>query len=173
MSPRPASGWVLAVGDLLRHSGSHRQVEAELELGALSVVETRVPEGAVTEVTFRLDALDSAITATGTVRSPWEGVCRRCLTPIDGRLEASVLEVFDRHPVEGETWPILGDQIDLGEVVREAVLLELPIAPLCREDCAGLCPTCGTDLNAGPCGCDDVPADPRWAALGDLRLDDE
>jgi uncharacterized protein len=53
--------------------------------------------------------------------------------------------------------------------VREAVLLDLPLAPLCRPDCAGLCPECGADLNAGDCGHRPNATDPRWTALDDLR----
>lgn len=60
---------------------------------------------------------------------------------------------------------------DLEEVLREAILLEIPFANLCREDCRGLCPRCGQDLNAGPCGCQEKPADPRWAALKEVKLD--
>ena len=49
--------------------------------------------------------------------------------------------------------------------MREHVLLELPLVPLCAPDCQGLCATCGADLNQGPCGCDRTTVDPRWAAL--------
>jgi len=61
------------------------------------------------------------------------------------------------------------DRIDLAPLAREALLLELPLAPLCQAECAGLCPTCGADLNAGPCGCAGVVADARWLALDELR----
>jgi uncharacterized protein len=61
----------------------------------------------------------------------------------------------------------LGDEIDLNDIVREHVLLGLPMSPVCREDCRGLCPQCGAELNLGPCGCT-APRDPRWNALGDL-----
>ena len=67
-----------------------------------------------------------------------------------------------------DTYPIEGDHLDLQPLVRDALLLELPLAPLCREDCRGLCPECGADLNAAPCEC--RPAgDPRWGPLDVLR----
>jgi uncharacterized metal-binding protein YceD (DUF177 family) len=70
--------------------------------------------------------------------------------------------------LDEETYPLVGDQLDLRPLVRDALLLELPLAPLCREDCRGLCAQCGTDLNSGPCECE--PArDPRWNALDALR----
>ncbi len=65
------------------------------------------------------------------------------------------------------------DQVDLELVSREAILLDLPLAPLCREDCAGLCPTCGIDLNEGACDCAPSTADPRWSALDALDFGTE
>ena len=57
---------------------------------------------------------------------------------------------------------LLGDQLDLMPLARDAVLLHLPLAPLCRDDCAGLCPSCGNDLNQSTCDCDMTIPDPRW-----------
>jgi uncharacterized protein len=71
---------------------------------------------------------------------------------------------------EAETYPLAGDTLDLAPMARDAVLLELPLAPLCREDCVGLCPTCGADRNEQPCDCDQLLANPAWAALDSLRV---
>ena len=60
------------------------------------------------------------------------------------------------------------DTLDLAPLVRDALVLELPMAPLCRDDCAGLCPQCGANRNEGQCGCV-APRDPRWANLDVLR----
>ena len=62
-----------------------------------------------------------------------------------------------------------GGAVDLDELVREQILLALPSRHLCREDCKGLCQRCGADLNAGDCSCEQGEADPRWAALADLK----
>ena len=67
-----------------------------------------------------------------------------------------------------DAYPLVDDELDLEPLVRDAVLLELPLAPLCREDCAGLCPQCGANRNEGACGCA-APRDPRWATLDVLR----
>ena len=61
------------------------------------------------------------------------------------------------------------DQIDLDEVLREQFYLALPMKPLCREDCAGLCPQCGTNRNTGTCSCETEPEDPRLAPLRRLK----
>jgi uncharacterized protein len=80
-----------------------------------------------------------------------------------------VQERFVDPPMaEDEFYPIVDDTIDLGPLARDAIVLELPMATLCREDCAGLCPQCGADRNEGPCGCL-APRDPRWANLDVLR----
>jgi len=63
-----------------------------------------------------------------------------------------------------------GKEIDLAPAVREQILLYIPPPPLCREDCLGLCPKCGKDLNDGACSCDRTVIDPRWAALKGIQL---
>jgi len=85
-----------------------------------------------------------------------------------------VAEVRERYaPVGGadrdeEAYPLSGDELDLEPLARDAILLELPLAPLCSENCRGLCPACGANRNTDPCDCAPV-ADPRWAALDALR----
>ncbi len=61
-----------------------------------------------------------------------------------------------------------GDGLELKDILREQVLLALPMQRICREDCKGICPVCGKDRNGGDCGCVVRPADDRWAALKDL-----
>ena len=74
-------------------------------------------------------------------------------------------------PRDPEAFPIENGQLDLAPMVREEVLLGVPDAPLCRDDCAGICPSCGADLNDGPCGCTTTVRDERWAVLDQLRDD--
>ncbi len=84
----------------------------------------------------------------GTISAPWEAACSRCLVPVGGELAVRVGELYERQPLEGETY-LLGedDVIDLEPLIRDALLLELPAVPLCRPDCKGLCATCGIDHN--------------------------
>ena len=72
---------------------------------------------------------------------------------------SEVDELYQHDPLE-DALEIVGDQIDLVPVVREYVLLDLPDAPLCRPDCAGICPKCGADRNLGACDCDTSVARP-------------
>jgi uncharacterized protein len=129
---------VVGVAELLRHLGTQRTIEVQAPLADLAITTASVPPDADVTARLVLEAIrDDAITATGTVVAPWSGECRRCLTPVGGEVTANVKEVFEAHPVEGETYRLDGDQVDLEELVRDAVLLALPLAPLCDEDCAG------------------------------------
>jgi uncharacterized protein len=128
-----------------------------------------VPFDADVEADVSLTPFSGGIEVVGTVTAPWVGLCRRCATSVTGEVRIDVHERFCDPPVaEDEIYPIVDDTVDLGPMVRDAVVLELPMAPLCRADCAGLCPQCGADRNEGPCSCV-APRDPRWANLDVLR----
>ncbi len=149
----------------------------------------------------RFEKVSGKILLTATGRVQLQSECKRCLVPtkLEVPLEFTLSLVrrqpepseseerserraekgghrteepvasFEVQSVEEE--PFDGRQIDLGGIVREQILLALPMdAPLCREDCKGLCPACGKDLNQAECGCDRTPKDPRWAALESLKL---
>jgi uncharacterized protein len=165
----------VGVAELLRRPGSRRRVRIAAPLPELALSTTAVPAGA--EVVFDgvVDSVfDGSLTAVGTVTAPWTGECRRCLRPVEGEIEAEVSEVFSRDAVEGETYPIDGDHVDLAPVVHDAVLLALPLAPLCSDDCRGPepddYPVTVEDVRHGG-GDVQPPRDPRWAALDDLHFD--
>ena len=128
-----------------------------------------MPDDAVVHVDGVIESLDgSSARFRGTVRTPWEGDCRRCLGPARGDLKIEVSELFEREPESEDIYPLQADRLDLEPLARDAIYLELPPAPLCKADCQGLCPDCGADRNTVDCGhaVDDI--DPRWAALRDL-----
>jgi uncharacterized protein len=137
----------------------------------LFVSGSEVPAGAEVDVEVELIPVGHTVEVVGTVRAPWQGDCRRCLKPASGVLEGQVRETFEDPCVEGETYPLAHDEIDLEPLARETVVLELPPAPLCHEDCLGLCPECGVDRNESTCPCA-PPMDPRWAVLDGLRETD-
>ena len=96
--------------------------------------------------------------------------CRRCLAPTHAHVEEELHLLFadanDEESDESDVYMLepRGTTIDLRPALREQWLLAAPSFAQCREDCKGLCPRCGADLNVGPCGCSPV-TDPRWAAL--------
>jgi len=158
------------VSDLLRRPGSTRQVHLEVPLRGLENLSARVEETEPLVLDLRLEGLTGAIVASGRVRGRWSAVCSRCLVPIETEFDLRLREVFEADPVEEETYPLRHEEIDLEQPLRDVVVPELPIVPLCRPDCAGLCATCGANLNEGECECRPVPVDPRWEALRDLEL---
>jgi uncharacterized protein len=168
--------WLVPITSLRRSLGNRRREERSGPIGELRVADSRIPSGAEAHADTTLDSVDGGIEVTARIRAPWEGECRRCLKPVGGELLCEVREMYrPRAPGEPpdqdeETYPLRGEMLDLRPLVSDALLLELPIAPLCRPDCAGLCPTCGADLNEGPCACPSPASDPRWAALDPLRL---
>jgi uncharacterized protein len=117
-----------------------------------------------------LEAIPEGVVADGRISAPWRAECRRCLAEVTGRVDVEFRELFERSPREGETYALGHEEIDLDPLIREAVLLALPLAPLCEAGCQGMCPICGANLNEGPCGCPPAGRDPRWAALDDLHL---
>lgn len=173
---------LVSVAELLRHPGVRKPLQRATVLDGLAVTTAAVPEGEEVEVDLVLEATGGGVVADGLVRAPWVGDCRRCLEPVRDVLEAEVREVFERHPTEGETYPLAEGHIDLEPLVRDAVLLALPLAPLCGPDCAGPAPervpVSAEDGAAGPDGADGArddaaaPRDPRWAALDELRFED-
>jgi len=157
------------VAELLRHPATRQEVRRQVPSEGLTVLDSFVPAGATIDVDVTLESLTDGVVVTGGVSAAWEGSCRRCLGPAGGRLEVAVRELYQPKPDHDDAFPIEGDQLDLEPLVREALLLELPLAPLCRPDCAGLCPECGADRNEVDCGHRLEVRDPRWDALDELR----
>jgi uncharacterized protein len=167
----PRAPFVLDVRELGRRPGAmqriSRTVPAPAGLG-LDVIGVGVPEGSDIELNARLESVSEGVLVTATLRATVGGECSRCLDPIDREVVLDVQELFVYDPSEGaaddEEPTLEGDLLDLEPAVRDAVVLELPVAPLCRDDCPGLCPECGVHLADAP---DHVheSSDPRWSAL--------
>ena len=162
--------FVVSVVDLLRRPGHRREVELHGPVHGLRSVGTAVDTDTDVDVSAGLEAINEGLVVDGTISAPWKSECRRCLTEVRGRTDVEFRELFERQPREGESYPLGHEEVDLEPLIREAVLLALPLTALCRADCEGICPTCGADLNEGPCGCPPAGRDPRWAALDDLHL---
>ena len=162
---------VINAAELLRRPGSERDVELAVQPEELDVDDGRLLPGAPVGVRLHLESLGNGIVVTGTVSAEWADSCRRCLGPAAGTAAVDVHELFQETVTDPDAFELVGDQLDLRPMVRELVLLDLPEAPVCREDCAGLCPTCGVDRNEVSCGCTTTATDPRWDALGALRAE--
>lgn len=166
-----------------RRPGSMRTVHriVTLEEGFATPM-AAVPEGHELELDLRLEAVMEGVLVTGTVRGQMTAECSRCLDPISEDLEAGFQELYRYEAEEGEAdddtadededYYLVGDLLDLGPVIRDAVVLALPLSPLCGPDCPGLCPECGVKLaEAGPEHGHGERVDPRWEALRKLAED--
>ena len=176
MAPNPLHVFRINARELLRQPGLDKHIDVTLPASDLGVDDPRITDDVAVDVRA-VSGIDG-ITITGSITMPWSTVCRRCLTAVSGVAEIAVDEIYqdavgpdDAFKVDG-AFEIEGDQIDLAPAVREYLLLELPDDQLCRDACAGLCPVCGADRNVDPCGWDTSVRDERWAALDDLRLDE-
>ncbi len=160
---------IVDVVAIQRHATRRRDVVARAELGATAVGDVGVVDS-VADVDLVVEAITRGMSVTGTVRANWFGPCRRCLDRVEGLIEVPISEIFETEPVEGETWPIVDERIDLTPPVREAIMLALPLAPLCRDRCRGPVP------DRFPTGLSDEnapKADPRWAVLDELSFEDD
>ena len=159
-----------------------RTIEAPRDLGIQGVI--GVPEGTPVELELRLESVMEGVLVTGTARARVEGECVRCLEPLEQSLAADFQEMFsypdadDRgrsrtaEPVddaEDEDRLFLEDGLfDLEPVLRDAVVLALPLQPVCQDDCPGLCSECGERLADDPDHHHEV-TDIRWAALQEFQ----
>jgi uncharacterized protein len=149
---------VLDIRELGRRPGSQRKLEFQAPApGDLSVGMIGVPAGAQLDLQLRLEAVMEGVLVSGQVRAPLEGECGRCLDPVTSALVVDLQELYaypESEATEDEAGRLNGDLLDLEPALRDAVVLELPLAPLCRDDCPGLCAVCGARRGGG-CGHDD------------------
>jgi uncharacterized protein len=163
----PRAPFVLDTRELGRRPGSMRAAHwtAEAPEGwGLELV--RVPAGTPVELDLRMESVMDGVLVTGALTAEVDAECGRCLEPLRTELDADVQELFAYAPDPGEDLPTLdGDFIDLEPLVRDAIVLALPLNPVCGDDCTGLCTGCGEPLRTlDPEHTHDAP-DPRWAAL--------
>jgi uncharacterized protein len=165
------SAFRIPVADLLRRPGASRAVRVAAPLADVRGPGAEIPAEQPIAVDLIFERVPDGLVVRGTVTARWEAACSRCLASVGGDLEVGVAELYEREPLEGETYRLSDDDIvDLEPMIRDALLLELPPVPLCRPDCQGLCAKCGIDRNTSECDCADAEPDPRWAALRSLDL---
>ena len=183
----PRAPFVVDTRDLGRRAGAmrplHLTVPATSGWGSGLA---RVPEGSDIDLDLRLESVVEGVLVTGTARVQVDAECARCLDPVTWHEDTDIQELYAYPPQDArghrvddagdddeDAPPLIEDDlIDLETTVRDAVVLRLPIAPLCRETCPGLCPQCGVQLAQDP-GHRHEEQDPRWAALEALLGEQE
>ncbi|HUY06373.1 MAG TPA: DUF177 domain-containing protein [Acidimicrobiales bacterium] len=156
--------FLVSVAQISKVPGSRREVHFHGVLEDLEVSGSRVPEGEPVEVEAVLESVSGGILVSGRVRTSYIGECRRCLGAASDELKVGIRELCTENPTDEESYPLGTDALDLAPIVHDACILALPLAPLCSEECRGICPGCGANRNLEQCSC--VPErDPRWGAL--------
>ena len=165
----PRTPLVVDTRELGRRPGSmrplRRTVPAPESLGGELI---GVPLGADVDLDLRLESVMEGVLVSGTATAPLSGECGRCLEPVDDTLTVDLQELYaytDSDDQDEDVSRMEGDLLDLEPVLRDAVVLALPLTPLCRPDCAGLCVECGERLDDLPADHGHSAPDPRWAAL--------
>ncbi len=112
----------------------------------------------------------------GNVRTLLQLPCSRCLRdftyPLDAEFELVMAQAINRPQFSADDGTIFieADEGDISSAVEEAIFMAIPICPLCREECCGLCPVCGQDKNIASCSCQNETLDPRWEKLKNLQV---
>jgi uncharacterized protein len=180
--------------DLPHRAGEMREYELDLLLTeSVGVDLLSVKPGEVIELDLRIQSVDEGVLATGELVATATGECTRCLEPIIWPLTESFTELYyyesaasknsskkkgkersrkdEEIDLEEDDLSFMdGDEIDLELAIRDAIILNLDVNPLCREDCSGLCQVCGQMWINLPADHAHTPDDPRWAALKDCPL---
>jgi uncharacterized protein len=132
---------------------------------------SKVAEGTALTVTVLLESVHEGILVSGHIDTTAHAECVRCLEPITFALQAPLQELFAYLPDEAYDYVVVQEEIDLDQVVRDQVVIELPFQPVCSEDCPGLDPETGLKRDAESDRPEATPIDPRWAKLGDVFPD--
>jgi len=174
---------------------ANRPFEADLSREFLDAVlradpPTEFHAGGASHLSGRTTKMGRQVLVQAKLSVPLTSPCKRCLKPVELSEAIDLVRTFvpveqqkparehksedaegSFEPAQVDEETYRGKELDLAPAVREQILLSVPVAPLCREECKGLCPRCGKDLNDGECGCDRTVLDPRWAALKGIQLE--
>ncbi len=174
--PDPRSPLVFDVSRLGRRPGAMQEVQRTVPSPArIGLDLIAIEPGAPLDLDLRLESVSEGVLVTGTVHGPTRGECSRCLEPVTGDVEIALTELFaypdsltESTTESDEVGHVVDHTVDLAQPIIDAVGLALPFAPVCEQDCPGLCTQCGVALaTAGPEHHHDV-IDPRWAKLAGM-----
>lgn len=165
------------VRDLVGHYGTSRTEHVSGTIDDLATTLAGLSEDTPVTGELVLESLEEGILASGRLRGSMSLSCARCLKEFEQGFSVELRELFAPFPHEdSDEYPLDPEGfLDPHQMMRDAIGVELPFAPVCRPDCRGLCARCGGDLNLGECTCTEPRIDPRWEGLEALldRFTDE
>jgi uncharacterized protein len=153
------------VRDLVGRPGASRVASIQGTVEGLGTELATVPEDAPVAGELLLESVLEGVLASGSLTGTMRLRCARCLTEFDRAFSVEVSELFAAEPDETDEYALDPEGLlPVDQMVRDAVGVELPFSPLCRQDCRGFCSVCGGNRNLWECpGHEEI--DPRWAGL--------
>ncbi|HVL64493.1 MAG TPA: DUF177 domain-containing protein [Actinomycetota bacterium] len=166
--------FTVSVAEVLGRPGTYRDIRLSAPLPGVRTKLARLGDAPV-RGDLRAESVVEGILVTGRAEAPVVATCARCLRDVQTAASPELCELFvapgTQVAPDEDVYEIRGTDIDLEPALRDALTLALPLNPLCREDCKGICARCGADLNATSCDCSDDDVDPRWAILDAVRAE--
>ena len=156
------------VAEIKKRLTGKKILRYDVEPAELDILETDLPVAGPVHIDGELSNAGDVLLLKAKVSAVVNRVCSRCLKEFTAESSGEVTEKY--YPagspgVENDAYVYDADIVDITEPLRESLLLAEPLRVLCKEDCLGICPVCGTDRNIQPCSCDTGAIDPRLAAL--------
>lgn len=161
----------LDVARLKRSPGESVSFERKADMPPMEMAGDKISFDGPVEAILHATNTGQAIMVEGTVSGKLELNCSRCLERFVYSFEVPFAEIYTTSVEEGteeEAIPFSGDIIDVSPEIMKSVIMELPMKAICHEECQGLCPGCGQNLNLGKCECAGTDVDPRLSALRDI-----
>ena len=162
---------VLDISKLINNDGASKEISSEIPFDSLLFNGQDICFDSPVQIKGDIKNIRGLLYLQLSCSANYKSQCSRCLEPVDEKLDFNIKEVFSKTELENENDDVIilnSNEIDLRDITEQAFCCALPITSLCSEDCKGLCPSCGCNLNTETCSCETDDIDPRLAALKDF-----
>jgi uncharacterized protein len=158
------------VRDILKSNGESLDIEFDNKIEELNVTDSEISFDKPVYFKGNVLNISGVLKLEGDLKAEYEAKCIRCLKDIKRTLNIKIKEDIQSADTvdETEAYTYFDNHFDLGKILTDNIILNIPMKDLCREDCKGLCPVCGADMNIADCGCSVDNFDPRMEALKDF-----
>ena len=158
------------IASVLRNDGASKTFSGNVELGTFDYIGSTLAFDNPLTVEGEVKNIGGAIEISATITGEYKTDCSRCGKDVCGKLTAELFESLDSEfsEIDEECVSVSGNVIDISGSIQAAIFSSIPMQFLCKEDCKGLCPVCGIDLNNNECNCEVEVYDPRFAIFRNL-----
>ena len=158
------------IASVLKNDGASMNFSKEMELGDFDFLGSNISFKAPVRIEGKISNMGGTLEITGNAVGSYTAPCSRCNETVSMKLDAEIFESVesDFSDVDEDSLSLCGTVLDIGGAVRACIFNGIPLKFLCREDCKGLCPQCGINLNENECNCETEDYDPRFAIFRKL-----